>query len=71
MSEVPVLAWGRLVSADFADKTLEFRIEGDMPTVAMGRYAIVDAERLRIVGMQARLWRDSQPKVFTKDAVKL
>ena len=55
-----VLAWGQMHSADFSDKTLELRIEGDMPRVSRGRYVIVDAERFRMIVMQARLWREKQ-----------
>lgn len=57
-----LLAWGCLLSADFSERTLEFRIEGDMPTVKRGRYAIIDAERLRMLVMRANLWTEQQKK---------
>jgi hypothetical protein len=44
----------------FFERTLEFRIEGDMPPIARGRYAIVPAEKFRMVVMQANLWREKQ-----------
>jgi hypothetical protein len=55
-----VLAWGQLHSADFSEKTLEFRIEGDMPRVARGRYAIVDASTFRQTVMFAAAFREQR-----------
>lgn len=55
-----MLVWARMAGADFDDKTLEFRVEGDMPRVACGRYAIVEAARFQTVVMQADLWRRAQ-----------
>lgn len=60
MREQDFLAQGKLVSADFVEKTLEMRVEGDMPTVKAGRYCIVEAERFRAVVMQANAWREQQ-----------
>lgn len=60
MKEQDFLAQGRLVGADFMEKTLEMRVEGDMPSVKPGRYCIVEAERFRVVVMQANLWRQQQ-----------
>jgi hypothetical protein len=54
------LVWASLVGADFDEKTLEFRIDGDMPLLARGRYAIVDADKFGSTVRQARLWCDSQ-----------
>ncbi len=54
------IIWTRLLSADFDEKTLEFRVDGDMPRVAAGRYAIADAKEFGLIVMQAKLWRDSQ-----------
>jgi hypothetical protein len=69
MPDVEILAFGSLHSADFDGKTVTLRIQGDMPPLRAGRYALVDAERLRMLGMQARLWRDTQRrKAATKDS---
>jgi hypothetical protein len=58
-----VLAWGTLHSADFEEKLLEFRISGDMPTITRGRYAIIGAEKLRMLVMEANLWREKAKQV--------
>jgi hypothetical protein len=55
-----VLAWGTLSCADFDEHTLEFKIVGDMPTVARGRYAIVSSDKFRTTVMMADLWRKQQ-----------
>lgn len=60
MSQHDFLAQGRLLGADFTEKTLKMRVEGDMPTVKPGRYCMVEAERFRMVCMQANLWREAQ-----------
>lgn len=60
MSDMDFLAQGKLVGADFSERTLEMRVEGDMPTVKPGRYCMVEAERFRMVVMQAKLWREGQ-----------
>lgn len=60
MREQDFLAQGKLVSADFAEKTLEMRVEGDMPVVKAGRYVIVEADQFRRVIMAANLWREQQ-----------
>lgn len=60
MSEQGFLAQGKLVSADFTEKTLEMHVEGDMPTVRAGRYVIVEADQFRRVTMLANLWREQE-----------
>lgn len=37
---------GHMFAADFDEKTLTFRVEGDMPMVARGRFAIIPADRM-------------------------
>jgi hypothetical protein len=66
MTDDGVLAWGQLHSADFSEKTLGFRIEGDMPRVSRGRYAIVDASRFRITVMLANAFTEQQKKEKAK-----
>jgi hypothetical protein len=60
MEKRDFLAWGSIASVDFDEKTIEVRIQGDMPPVFRGRYAVVDADKFASVVRQAKLWCDSQ-----------
>jgi hypothetical protein len=55
-----LLAWGSMFGADFCEKTITLRIEGDMPAVSRGRYAIINAERFRMLVMKANAWTEQQ-----------
>jgi hypothetical protein len=54
------LAWGRLHSADFEERTITISIQGDMPHLTAGRYAFIEAENLTRLVRAANLYRESQ-----------
>jgi hypothetical protein len=60
MSNRDFIAYGTLHSADFEEKTLTFKIEGDMPVVMRGRFAMVGFDKFSSAVRMARLWAETQ-----------
>lgn len=57
-----LIVHGVLYSADFDKNTLTFKIQGDMPSIARGRFTIVAFDKFGSILRQAKLWSDAQRK---------
>lgn len=54
------LAIGGLHGADFDEGTITLKVQGDMPTLAQGRYVIAHFDKFSSTVRMAKAWVDSQ-----------